>query len=273
MYNGRQRYTFSLCIFPLLLALLPLMLCAWQHPKAASLRDMESDLPFSISAEQVASLAEQGYLVIDNVMSIQQVQSARCEADMLDFVPTGQHGSAVRTDEVRWLRDDDAPLVLDSPHGGPGLAVAMQRLRAIAHQLQLSGFRGFHSQKFASVSLGVPRALQLSRYPRENGDSAPLYRPHRDGYTYRPWSLSALARRLMYPEQSAVAARQLTAILYLQHPEAFSTSTNEGGELVLHLGAELLSESAGAATGHLARQPVLVSPLCGRLVLFDSKSG
>jgi hypothetical protein len=48
----------------------------------------------------------------------------------------------------------------------------------------------------------------------------------------------------------------MTAILYLQDPGAFEVAKDEGGELVLHL-----------------TEPVRVSPICGRLVLFDSKSG
>ena len=121
---------------------------------------------------------------------------------------------------------------------------------------QLNGFRGFRCRGFAPVSLGVPRALQLSRYPPHDGVSAALYRPHLDGYTYKPWSLRAFAHRLKHPGQSAVAARQMTAILYLQDPGAFEVAKDEGGELVLHL-----------------TEPVRVSPICGRLVLFDSKSG
>jgi hypothetical protein len=205
-----------------------------------------------MTTEQIETLEENGWLVVDGVLTCEQVQSARREADELEFFRTGQHGDAVRTDEVRWIRDDDAR----SGHGGlpPGLAVAAGRLRGMASQL--NGFRGFRCRGFAQVSLGVPRALQLSRYPPHDGVSAALYRPHLDGYTYKPWSLKALAHRLKHPGQSAVAARQMTAILYLQDPGAFDVAKDEGGELVLHL-----------------TEPVRVSPICGRLVLFDSKSG
>ena len=221
-----------------------------QHPEIAGRRDAVAKMPFRISPAQIASLEEQGYLVMDAALTSDQVQNARNEADALQLFPTGQHGSAVRTDEVRWLRDDESPGV------GPGLSVAICRLRAIAQQLHLGGFRGFQSQGFTPVSLGVPRALQLSRYPAQDAVSAPLYRPHFDGYMHKAWSPSALAHRLTYPEQSAVAARQLTAIVYLQDPLAFSTTNDEGGELVLHL-----------------KEPVRVAPRCGRLVIFDSKTG
>ena len=211
--------------------------------------------PFQVSSEQAEHLEEQGYLVMDNALSQEDVRNARREADGLDFFPTGQHGSAVRTDQVRWLRfDDPNSASCSAPAFGSGLATAVHRLRAVAYQLKLHGFRGFHARGLAPVSLGVPRALQLSRYPPQDSGSAPLYRPHLDGYTHKPWSLSALGHRLMHPEQSAVAARQLTAILYLQHPDAFSVASNEGGELVLHL-----------------QKPVAIAPVCGRLILFDSR--
>ena len=234
-----------------------------QSPEAAAARDSAS--PFAMSAEQIASLEEHGWLVLDGVLTSEQVMSARREADCLEFSPTEQHGTAVRTDEVRWIRDDApisglAPAV---PEGAPGpaLAAACRRLRGIASQLERGGFREFRrgggSNFPASVALGVPRALQLSRYPPLDSLSgcAPLYRPHLDGYNRAPWSLGALLHRLQHPGQSAVAARQLTAIVYLQDPGAFDVDKDEGGELVLHLA-----------------RPVRVSPTCGRLVLFDSKS-
>ena len=230
-----------------------------QHPEDAAKQDAASALPFRISAEQIKNFEEQGYLVVDNVLCQGEVQNARREADGLEFFPTGQHGSAVRTDEVRWLRFDDPNDSSNAPGSTPviglGLATAVHRLRAVALQLKLHKFRGFQAREFAPVSLGVPRALQLSRYPPQDGDSVPLYRPHLDGYPCKPWSLRALGHRLMHPQQSAVAARQLTAILYLQHPEAFSLSSQEGGELVLHL-----------------KEPVAIAPVCGRLILFDSKT-
>jgi hypothetical protein len=179
-----------------------------QHPEVAGRRDAVAEMPFRISPAQIASLEEQGYLVMDAVLTSDQVQHARNEADALQLFPTGQHGSAVRTDEVRWLRDQTQGV-------GPGLSVAICRLRAIAHQLHLGGFRGFQSRGFAPVSLGVPHALQLSRYPAQDTVSTPLYRPHFDGYMHKPWSPSALSHHLTYPEQSAVAARHLTAIVYL----------------------------------------------------------
>jgi hypothetical protein len=232
-----------------------------QSPDAAAARDSVSPSPLAISAEQIASLEENGWLVLDGVLTREQVLSARREADCLEFAPTEQHGTAVRTDEVRWIRDDaqisSLPPAVPGGAPGPALAAACGRLRSIASQLQRGGFRGFRQRGKASVSLGVPRALQLSRYPpldRLSG-SAPLYRPHLDGYNRAPWSLSALLHRLQHPGQSAVAARQLTAIVYLQDPGAFDVGNDEGGELVLHLA-----------------RPVRVSPVCGRVVLFDSKS-
>jgi hypothetical protein len=78
-----------------------------------------------MTTEQIETLEENGWLVVDGVLTCEQVQSARREADELEFFRTGQHGDAVRTDEVRWIRDDDA----QSGPGAlpPGLAVAAGR--------------------------------------------------------------------------------------------------------------------------------------------------
>jgi hypothetical protein len=165
---------------------------------------------------------------MDEVLSRQQIHSARCDADLLEFYPTQQHGASVRTDEVRWLRHEE-PTAQVSPSTkediGPNLSIAINRIRSVAYHLQVGGFRGFRAQDFAAVSLGVPRALQLGRYPPQDAQESPLYRPHRDGYTFKPWSLSALFRRIVYPEQSAVNARRLTAVLYLQKYDAFRSKS------------------------------------------------
>ena len=96
-----------------------------QKPDVAAARDATSRSPFVMTVEQIATLEENGWLVVDGVLNSEQVQRARREADELEFFRTGQHGDAVRTDEVRWIRDDDA----QSGPGAlpPGLAVAAGR--------------------------------------------------------------------------------------------------------------------------------------------------
>ena len=79
-----------------------------QRPAAARRPDATSEGPFAITAAQIAHLEAQGYLIMDGVMSNEQVCRARHEAEKFKFFPTGQHGDAVRTDEVRWLRCDVA---------------------------------------------------------------------------------------------------------------------------------------------------------------------
>ena len=208
----------------------PLLPLLTQQPGASRRHDTLLEPQFSISAAQIACLEEHGYLIMDEVLSRQQIHSARCDADLLEFFPTQQHGASVRTDEVRWLRHEEptANVSPSTPEGGvigPNLSIAINRIRSVAYHLQVGGFRGFRAQNFAAVSLGVPRALQLGRYPPQNAQESPLYRPHRDGYTFKPWSLSALFRRIMYPEQSAVNARRLTAVLYLQKNDAFRSKS------------------------------------------------
>ncbi len=96
-----------------------------QKPNVAGARDAASLSPFVMTVEQIVTLEENGWLVVDGVLNSEQAKSARSEADELEFFRTDQHGNAVRTDEVRWIRDDDAR----SGSSGlpPGLAVAAGR--------------------------------------------------------------------------------------------------------------------------------------------------
>ena len=157
-----------------------------------------------------------------------------------------------------------------------------------SHDAQNTSTRGT-TCKFATELLGVPRSMQLAVYPpqaRDDDDEVirgggARYRAHRDANVV-PW-YSFLERAA----SAGVNCRELTAILYLSDPVAWSepvassvSGTNSapgsasrapghhhGGELVLYLGADESDE-----TGETATRVVSIPPVGGRLVVFDARS-
>jgi hypothetical protein len=232
--------------------------------------------PQRISASAIEHLKRTGYLVIDGLLSPEELTAARSDADGLDdYGSTWQHGDAVRTDAMRWWIEDGRGRM--SPR--PGLTTAMRRLRGVASELAhgsssaaaaLGGWDGFDADSARLgrggpiALLGVPLACQIARYDATWVTGTPHhYRPHRDGVLLPRWSLRAL-------EKSGTSAREVTAILYLNNwsvgESDGSSPSQHGGELVLHLGA-----AADDVTGKSASHRLSIAPIGGRLVLFDSR--
>ena len=251
-----------------------------ESPSSARGHDIQA--PPRIRAADIAHLKQNGYVVVDGLLRPEELTAARSDADRLDgYGSTWQHGDAVRTDAMRWWIEDGHGRM--SPR--PGLTTAMRRLRAVASELAnasssaasaVGGWDGFDADSARQGSggrqdvalLGVPLACQIARYDATWMTGTPHhYRPHRDGLLLPRWSLRAL-------EKSGTSAREVSAILYLNK---WSVSENDsendghshsqhGGELVLYLGA-----ANDDVSGRSSSRRLLITPIGGRLVLFDSR--
>lgn len=291
----------------------------------------------ALGQEQLDRLRLDGYIVVDGCLSTPELEAARAECRSMKrngaFDPTDQHAAAVRTDRVAWVREG---------YGGPGaqpeagVLAALRALRSVAHLLEGgsggAGWVGFTEPQLlppqadvgtlrtaappatapslvrleptAPRALGVPLSCQLACYsPRAEADEeaqasgGARYVPHRDGFASLPLS----SRAILLP---SVAAREVTAILYLTDTEAWLAAGGaaggagggvggdvggggvepggsgggsgdtcailpgggDNGDLVLFLGA-----CSSDTTGATASRVVRIAPLGGRLVLFDAR--
>lgn len=245
----------------------------------------------TLSLEVIARLRAESYVVVDGVLTPEELQNAREDADSLEGFGMNacrgiswqegdehqqQGGRFVRTDSVAWVLEDG----MGEQSPGQGLLTALRRIRGVALELaqspstlnvKLGCWDGFDAAR-QEAPLGVPLACQLASYgaaPVEPSTSDDIeqtvlqtgYRPHRDGLPLSivpRWSVRSFV-------EAGISSREVSALLYLNHAEAFVDSTT-GGELVIHIDADDDDDRGGTA----ARR-VSVLPLGGRLVLFDSR--
>ena len=291
---------------------------ACESPLQARAHDTSTHTPV-LSANEIQRLRTAGYLVVDDVLSPDELLRVRedviglgGEAVSRQQVVRSDGQEDVRTDAVSWVLEDG--LGTRSPR--LGLATAMRRLRGVASELAAplaipqpntvtpgwwEGFDDGSGATRCEVPLGVPLACQLASYAAATDKAMSLaeeaadmaigkaamdeaasseatvnkatvkkaagakaavgYLPHRDGLPLSVvprWSLRSL-------EKSGTAAREVTALLYLNAPGAFRDAST-GGELTLHLGTDDADK-----TGHTASSRVPILPVGGRLVLFDSR--
>lgn len=230
--------------------------------------------PPVLSTLIVRELEVKGYVVIDNVLNRSQI--ARIQTDLAalcaldDATDTQTLSNAVdvmRSDTTKYLnqicRDEVEASGVGGSEDGQGLLHAQKLLRGIGGSLLLHNFAGFQGVLSDSVvyndHLSVIDDVQLALY-KGTGTAC---QAHRDGVSesFRELGL------LQWLKLKCCRVRVVTAILYLNPSLPEWVDTRDGGNLRLFLGAE-----RGDNVGGTASSVVDVSPVGGRLVIFDSQA-
>tara|TARA_R110002050_G_scaffold197027_1_gene331962 strand:+ start:2806 stop:3720 length:915 start_codon:yes stop_codon:yes gene_type:complete len=221
-----------------------------------------------ISANNCRALEKEGYVVIDNAFA--RVSEARRDVRRMvrekgAMTDSPNRDSAIRTDLMCFLTETDRAAVRaamkkaeteDSYVGGSGLLRAQMFLGGVGAALQSQSFVGFSGHSKV-VKLRVPEQVQLALYT----GTKTFYIPHRDGIDKTFWEMGLLE----WLRYDCYRRRAVTAILYLTEGEEWDNE-RDGGFLRLYIGAE-----RGDDDGTTAREVVDISPLGGRMVLFDAQ--
>jgi len=259
---------------------------------------------FALTAAHVRDLEYNGFVVIENVLSMAEVRDARADMACKEKQAKELHGPISLQEQVSYRNDNYVligrsdrneviarrtdPLVReeDEVGGGNGEAFLFVQmlLRGMGGQLQDAGFRGFDSQsnrtsleKDKQVSeMRIPMSLQLSHY----SPSKSFYQAHKDAAHWDPNQEGLLA----YLRQYSYTKRYVTAILYLNNTAAPFVSWDarvDGGQLMLYPDAiasdvdtvvPVSSSRSSSSSSGLKKKgaPVSVNPCGGTLVLFSS---
>lgn len=218
---------------------------------------------FSVSSSQWRQLERDGYLVLDNFLSKEEVREACKSIELLDsrgeFVPSANQReydetinneeALVRTDRVYMCRDQDTT---------GGLYKIRQQLASFARTTADSDFVGFGSgeQYYDSNNLQVPQQMQVSIYSNctAHGTVGDYYTSHLDGSEDSFLELGLLG----WLKARYIRKRYLTCICYLNE----NWVEGDGGCLRLY--------KNGAAGSFDSHNYIDVSPIGGRLVVFSS---
>lgn len=222
----------------------------------------------------VKELKENGIVVIDNVLTAEQLSSAREDLEIMlknsEFSPTDQDSTEVRTDNVCWISEsigaaDQKSTLRD------GMRQALGLVRSIPLELIEGGILsksadadtdgGGDGNNLSTMMLGVPFSNQLACYSSVNAH----YIPHRD----------TPGKEEGHPLQSLLQPgledRKITIILYLNDPKWDSGAESKlgvagtQGNLRCYLGADAADD-----TGETASKVLDIAPHGGRLVIFDA---
>lgn len=184
----------------------------------------------------------------------------------LQLNPKAQAGNwDVRTDRVCYIREQGDPSspAARLPALAPGLLHCHRLLRGLASDLEgRAGSGALDTTRFL-----VPDWTQLAMYAAGGG----FYTWHSDGMAFPAsyWLMGPFAL-VLYLRWAAIRRRTVTAILYLNGPEAWQP--NWGGALRCRAPAVCLDPSHG--TRELPRTAdgcAEILPQGGRLVLFSSQ--
>ena len=206
-----------------------------------------------ISSQHIQSLKENGLVVIDNVLSVEELEKTRTEVlSILDhsdkFVDDPNDDLAVRSDSTLWISED-----IGKSHKSTLTKALMQTLRllrSLPHELtSLYGFDAAH--------MGVPLSNQLACY---DGGGA-NYVAHRDA--------SATIGDYAWIMQPGIHDRELTMVLYLNQ-SSWDSKTADGDNCDGNLRCFMDTED-NDETGATAKSVVNIEPIGGRLVIFDSR--
>ena len=228
-------------------------------------RDCELDkTKFNISSSQWRQLERDGYLVLDNFLSKNQVREACKSIELLDsrgeFVPSANQRdfdetnnneeALVRTDRVYMCREQDTT---------SGLYKIRRQLASFARTTADSDFVGFESEQYDSNKLHVPQQMQVSIFKRNNHTAndtqGDYFTSHLDGSEDSFLELGLLG----WLKARYIRKRYLTCICYLNE----NWVEGDGGCLRLH--------KNGAEEGSFDSHDYIdVSPIAGRLVVFSS---
>ena len=206
-----------------------------------------------ISPQHVQCLKEDGLVVIDNVLSQEELARTRAEIiQILDysqqFIDDPNDDLTIRSDSVMWITEK-----IGNGHRSTVTKALMQTLRLLRSiPFELTSLYGFEEEH-----LGVPLANQLACY--DGGGSN--YVAHRDAPAVNgdyDWVL-----------QPGIHDRALTMVLYLNE-STWDSTTTDGENCDGNLRCFMHTENADI-TGETAQSVVNIEPIGGRLVIFDSK--
>lgn len=192
--------------------------------------------------------------MVDNVLSSLELKLVRDEIDSMltnqAFHSNANNDTDIRDDSVIWVAEPIGciqKLVI-----GPHLLLALRRIRSIPQEMSQNGF----DEKV----LGVPFENQLACY---DGNLS-KYIPHRDC----PETTLGWKHPLQWLFRPGLEDREYTIILYLNDEVWDSTvgGLGDSGNLKCYMNADMSDVTGGSAT-----EMVLIEPVGGRLVIFDSK--
>jgi hypothetical protein len=213
-----------------------------------------------LSLERCQELERNGYLVIDNFLTKEQVQNAltSLEDDKV-FAPSQneQDGDKVRTDRVFFFRGGNKEGEgKEGKDQDKALGDVRNTLYRLGYDLVNSGFQGFSKDSkdaYQTGWLGVPATMQISLYNKQGEDGA-YYREHTDACddTFLDLGLTG------YLRSQYLRKRYLTCIVYL-NPD---WEPAHGGCL------RIISDNNN--DGKQRNAVVDIEPIAGRLILFSS---
>jgi hypothetical protein len=173
----------------------------------------------------VREIEDQGFTVITNVLSPQQLKEAqrnigtmlaaatsssstsrnKTDTDTNVHWSTSAHGNDkdVRGDSICWVRESDGTSEGDEQRQehGDGMLHAIKLIRSVGYSVEGHSYSKSHNHK-------VPQQCQLSRY---SGDSEAIYRRHLDKCDHGMAEMGLFE----YWRASDYRGRALTVILYL----------------------------------------------------------
>ena len=146
--------------------------CMSESPERAKSYRIDEDLGSIVSADGLHELKTKGLLVIDNVLTLDNLNKARDEVTVLfetknKFTENDNKDSSTRKDLVMWVSESIGDAQMNTL--GSGLLQAIRCIRAVPSELT-------SLEDCGSLSLGVPLSNQLACY---DGNGA-HYIPHRD---------------------------------------------------------------------------------------------
>lgn len=226
--------------------------CMKESPSIAA---NHSDFPLKaiLSDHHVKSLKETGLVVIDHVLTAEELKLARGEVIKLldhsnEFCDDPNDDLTVRSDSVMWISEKVSKIHKSTLSSS--LMQTLRMLRAIPNELvSLHGYD--------AANLGVPLSNQLACYDGKGSN----YIAHRDA--------PAVTGILDWILQPGVYDREITMVLYLNE-EKWDSSTIDGENCDGNLRCFLDTENDDY-TGDTAKKVVNIEPVGGRLVIFDSK--
>lgn len=206
-----------------------------------------------LSASHVKELKENGLVVIDNVLTAEELEQTRAQVILMldhtkEFQDDPNDNLEVRSDSVTWISEKMSNFH-KSVTGG-ALMQTMRFLRSIP--FELTSDHGFDPK-----DLGVPLANQLACYDGKGSN----YVAHRDA--------PAIVGKVDWVLQPGVYDREITMVLYLNN-STWDSSTADGDNCDGNLRCFLNTE-ADDITGETASEVRNIAPIGGRLVIFDSK--
>lgn len=220
----------------------------WLNPDSSMGAVTKKKIPI-INAAAMDRFMKHGILVIDNVLSVDELHLAQMDLQLLlddkAFQVTEQHSEDIRTDSTCLISE---PIANQTITLGTGMRDALRIVRSIPLEL-------ICNRSDAEEALyGVPLTNQLSCY---NGLGS-HYKPHRDTpeKSFHPlnWLL-----------QAGLNERETTIILYLNEVD-WDIGNNHDGCLRCFLGT-LPNDDIGSS----ATEIINIAPKGGRIVIFDSK--